>query len=61
MQSPRDLVPYYPERPSPATYERFLELPVWVVLALLWLSGVALLGSCALILYMLGMGLAGGA
>ena len=59
MQSPRDLVPHYSERPSPATYERFLELPVWAVLAVLWLSGATLLGSCALTLYMLGTGLAG--
>jgi hypothetical protein len=59
MPSPRVLFPYYPERPSPATYERFLELPVWAVLAVLWLSGATLLGSCAMILYMLGMGLVG--
>ena len=34
-------------------YERFLELPVWVVLAAMWAAGVALLGSCALALYVL--------
>jgi hypothetical protein len=33
------------------TYERFLELPVPVVLAGLWVAGVALLGSIALALY----------
>jgi hypothetical protein len=32
-------------------YERFLEMPVGVVLALLWLAGAALPGSCALVLY----------
>jgi hypothetical protein len=37
-------------------YEQFLEIPV-VVLAVLWIVGVALLGSMALVLYMIGMGL----
>ena len=32
------------------TYERFLELPVPVVLAVLWVAGAALLGSIALAL-----------
>ena len=59
MQSSRHLLPYYPERSSLATYERFLELPVWAVLATLWLSGAALLGTCALMLYVLGTGLTG--
>ena len=35
-------------------YERVLELPVALVLAAMWLAGVALLGSCALALYLLG-------
>ena len=35
-------------------YERFLELPVVVVLAVLWLAGTALLGSVALVLYSIG-------
>ena len=35
-------------------YERFLELPVVVVLAVLWLAGTALLGSVALVLYSAG-------
>jgi len=35
-------------------YERFLQLPVPVVLAVLWLAGMALLTSCVLILYMVG-------
>jgi hypothetical protein len=29
-------------------YERFLELPVFVVLAVLWLMGAVLLSACAL-------------
>jgi hypothetical protein len=32
-------------------YERFLELPVVVVLAVMWLAGATLLGSIALVLY----------
>jgi hypothetical protein len=39
-------------------YKRFLEMPVPVVLAALWVAGVALLGSCVLVLYVLGMLLA---
>jgi hypothetical protein len=35
-------------------YERFLELPVAIVLAATWVAGVALLGTCALILYLFG-------
>ncbi len=35
-------------------YERFLGMPVWVVLALMWAAGAALLGSCALVTYMVG-------
>ena len=34
------------------TYERFLELPVPLVLVVLWLAGAALLGVCALALYL---------
>jgi prolipoprotein diacylglyceryltransferase len=37
-------------------YEQFLEVPV-VVLAVLWIVGTALLGSTALVLYMIGTGL----
>jgi len=33
------------------TYERFLELPLMVVLVALWLVGGVLLGSWALVLY----------
>jgi hypothetical protein len=33
-------------------YERFLELPVAVVVGVLWLVGAALLGVCALALYL---------
>ena len=36
------------------SYERFLELPVVSVLAAMWVAGVALLGSCVLILYLFG-------
>jgi len=35
------------------TYERFLGMPVPVVLTVLWLGGLALLGSCLLMLYVL--------
>ena len=34
-------------------YERFLGMPVPVVLGVLWLGGLALLGSCVLMLYAL--------
>jgi hypothetical protein len=34
-------------------YKRFLEMPVPIVLAVLWVAGAALLGSCVLMLYML--------
>ena len=37
-----------------SAYEGFLELPRVVVLLVLWVAGVALLGSCALVLYMAG-------
>jgi hypothetical protein len=33
-------------------YERFLERPPMVVLAVLWMVGTALLGSIALVLYL---------
>ena len=33
-------------------YERFLEMPVAFVLGALWLAGVALMGSCAFVLYL---------
>jgi hypothetical protein len=38
-------------------YERFLELPVVVVLAVMWLAGATLLGSVALVLYSAGWAL----
>jgi hypothetical protein len=38
---------------DPNLYQRFLELPVPVVLLTLWLVGVALIGLCALPLYQL--------
>lgn len=34
------------------TYERFYELPVPVILAVLWLVGAVLLSSYALVLYL---------
>ena len=34
-------------------YERFLEMPVPLVLASLWLGGIAMLGTCVLALYLL--------
>ena len=34
-------------------YERFLELPVRVVVLVLWVGGVALLGALALVAYAL--------
>ena len=33
-------------------YERFLELPVTIVLGVLWLAGIGLVVLCALALYM---------
>ena len=35
-------------------YEGFLGLPVWVVLAAMWVAGAALLGSGAVVVYMVG-------
>jgi hypothetical protein len=32
-------------------YERFLELPVAVVLLVMWAAGTVLLGACALVAY----------
>jgi hypothetical protein len=32
-------------------YERFLELPVTLVLLIIWVVGVTLLGACALLTY----------
>ena len=34
------------------TYERFLRLPVAVVVAVLWLVGAVLAGTCALVVYL---------
>ena len=36
-------------------FERFLELPVAVVLAVLWVVGAVLEGACALALYLAGL------
>ncbi len=35
-------------------YEGFLEMPVLVVLAVMWVAGAALLGSCGLVAYAAG-------
>ena len=45
---------YEPKDPGmiERAYAGFLELPVRVVLAVLWLTGAVLLGSCALALYL---------
>jgi hypothetical protein len=42
-----------------SAYEWFLELPPVVVLLEMWVTGVALLGSCALVLYWVGRVLVG--
>lgn len=39
-------------------YEKFLELPVPVVLILLWLAGLIVLSLCAFVLYLYGSALA---
>ncbi len=44
--------------PSGGAYARFLELPPALVLAVMWLAGVALLGLCTLVLYVVGTALA---
>jgi hypothetical protein len=36
------------------TYEGFLRMPVPVVLTALWLGGMVLVGSCVLMVYVLG-------
>jgi hypothetical protein len=38
-------------------YERFLELPVAVVLAVLWLAGAVIEVLCVLVLYLVGAAL----
>ena len=38
--------------PLGRAYGRFLELPPAVVLSVLWLAGLALLGSCVLAVYL---------
>ena len=40
-------------------FERFLELPRGLVVAVLWMGGVALLGSIALVVYLSGWVLIG--
>ena len=43
------------------SYKRFLALPVPVVLTIFWLAGVALVGLCALALYVVWQALRAGA
>jgi hypothetical protein len=50
--SPRTSTPF--SRRIARAYERFLGMPVLVVLAVMWVAGAVLLGSCALALYMVG-------
>jgi hypothetical protein len=52
LQGPRVAV-RWPLAVGP-TYERFLELPVVVVLAVMWMAGAALMGSITLALYWTG-------
>jgi hypothetical protein len=40
------------DRVPTGVYARFLELPVTLVLAVLWLAGAAFLGLCGLALYL---------
>jgi hypothetical protein len=44
--------------PSRGVYARFLELPSALILAVLWLTGVTLLASCGLALYLAATALA---
>ncbi len=43
-----------PKRMVVRGYEGFLGLPVGVVLAATWVAGAALIGSCVLVMYMVG-------
>jgi hypothetical protein len=55
-----EAIPMAPKAPTPFSpamgraYGRFLELPVALVLVLLWAAGWALLGSVALVLWLAG-------
>ncbi len=44
-----------PKVPTERAYEWFLELPVAIVLAILWFAGAVLVGLCALALYSFGL------
>jgi hypothetical protein len=46
--------PHTPKQMVARAYEGFLGLPVLVSLAAMWVAGAALLGSCALALYVVG-------
>ena len=43
-----------PPRSIGGAYERFLQLPVVLVLVALWLSGVVLMSTCVVLLYLIG-------
>ena len=45
--------PTGPDRDKWGIFRRFLEMPVPVVLAVMWLVGTAILGACVLTLYLL--------
>jgi len=49
----RPLTPTSDKQFVSKAYEKFLDLPVPLVLAVCWSVGAALVGSCALALYML--------
>jgi hypothetical protein len=70
-QTPTEVAPVPKERTTSSVsagigraYERFLGLPVWVVLSIMWVGGAALLGACALAVYVVAsvlVGIAAGA
>ena len=62
-QEAPEATPARPRSPSPASaapssvgveslYGRFLELPVALVLVVMWLAGAALMGTCVLVMYL---------
>ena len=59
-----EAAPTTPTAPTPMSvgigraYEWFLQLPVVIVLTVLWVVGAVLLGSCVLVLYVAGSELA---
>jgi hypothetical protein len=55
-----EAAPTTPTAPTPISagigraYEWFLQLPVGILLTVLWVAGAAVIGSCALVLYVAG-------